>query len=197
MTSRRLVLIGGSAGSGKTTVAQTLAAELGAGWLQLDTVWLALKAAAGPGTAAYDVLDVDGRMRRGGDSDEALLAAHIAASEAVCRALPGALGFELNTHPTLVADGSWLLPAFVAALSWPDTEVGYVCLQHDDVDGVEAALSSRLEGRAPEERHVRMNRQIWQYGDWVAQQARDHGLPVLDPLPFATLLPRVRAALSL
>lgn len=42
---RRLILVGGSAGSGKTSVARTLAGDLGAGWLQLDTVWIAMKAA--------------------------------------------------------------------------------------------------------------------------------------------------------
>src|SRR5213592_5009702 len=51
MTSR-LVLVGGTTGSGKTTVARTLAGDLGAGWLQLNTVWIAMKAAGGHGTPA-------------------------------------------------------------------------------------------------------------------------------------------------
>ena len=42
-----------------------------------------------------------------------------------------------------------------------------------------------------------MNRQIWQYGAWVRDQARAHDLPVLDPLPFATLTDRARVALRL
>jgi len=42
-----------------------------------------------------------------------------------------------------------------------------------------------------------MNRQIWQYGAWVCEQARVHDLPVLDPLPVATLTDRARAALTL
>ncbi len=48
----------------------------------------------------------------------------------------------------------------------------------------------------PQERHVRVNRQIWQYGAWVGVQARVHDLPVLDPLPFSTLTDRARAALT-
>ena len=63
---KRLILIGGSAGSGKTTVAQTLAGSLRAGWLQLDTVLIAMKAAAGEGSPAFSLLDVAGRMRRAG-----------------------------------------------------------------------------------------------------------------------------------
>jgi cytidylate kinase len=81
--TRRLLLVGGSAGSGKSTVARSLASQLGAGWLQLDTVWVALKAAAGPGTPAYDELAIDQRMADENDSDEAILAALVAAAETV------------------------------------------------------------------------------------------------------------------
>ena len=194
---RRLILVGGSAGSGKTTVAQTIASDLDAGWLQLDTVWIAMKAATRHGSPEYRLLDVDDRMRRGGDSDEELLAAHVAASEVVCAVLPEVFAFELETRPVLVADGAWLLPSFVAGLGVPNTELCSVFLQHADVDGVAAALAPRLRGRPPQARHVRMNRQIWQYGAWVRDQARAHGLPVLDPLPFATLTDRARVALAL
>jgi 2-phosphoglycerate kinase len=193
---KRLILVGGSAGSGKTTVARSLAGEVGAGWLQLDSLWIAMRAAAGRGSSAFRVLDVADRMGRGG-SDEELLAAHVAASEAVCAVLPEVLAFELDSRPLLVADGAWLLPSFISGLELPDTDVRCVFLQHADVKGVAAALAPRLDGRAPRERHIRMNRQIWQYGAWVCEQARMHDLPVLDPLPFATLTDRVRTAVAL
>jgi 2-phosphoglycerate kinase len=193
---KRLILVGGSAGSGKTTVARSLAGEVGAGWLQLDSLWIAMRAAAGRGSSAFRVLDVADRMRRGG-SDEELLAAHVAASEAVCAVLPEVLAFELDSRPLLVADGAWLLPSFISGLELPDTDVRCVFLQHADVKGVAAALAPRRDGRAPRERHIRMNRQIWQYGAWVCEQARMHDLPVLDPLPFATLTDRVRTAVAL
>ncbi len=194
---RRLILIGGSAGVGKTSVARTLARDLGAGWLQLDTVWIAMKAAAGRGSSAFSLLDVAGRMQRDGDSDEELLAAHVAASEAVCEVLPAVFAFELDTHSVLVADGAWLLPSFVDRLNLPETEVRCVFLQHSDIHGVAAALAPRLGGRPAQERHERMNRRIWHYGAWVGEQARIHNLPVLDPLPFPTLTDRTRALLAL
>ena|SRR5215210_3028539 len=88
---RRLILVGGSAGSGKTTMGRALAAGLGAGWLQLDTLWIAMKAAVGEGSPAFQVLDVAGRMRRGGDPDDELLAAHLAASSAPLRGAAGGI----------------------------------------------------------------------------------------------------------
>ena len=193
---KRLILVGGAAGTGKTTTARLLAGRLRAGWLQVDSIWIALRAAAGPGTSAYALLDVPSRMARADESDDTVLAAHVAAAEAVCEVLPSVLTFELQTHDVLVADGAWLLPSSVRRLDLPDTEVSALYLQHADVDGLSATLARRLEGREPEERHLRMNRRIWQYGDWLAGEARDHGYPVMDPLPFAALEERVVAALT-
>ena len=77
--TRRLYLVAGSAGSGKSTLAKALAHQLDAGWLQLDSIWLAMKVAAGDGTPARDVLDVDRRMRREDEADDDVLAAHVTA----------------------------------------------------------------------------------------------------------------------
>jgi 2-phosphoglycerate kinase len=194
--TRRLLLVGGSAGSGKSTVARSLASQLGAGWLQLDTIWVALKTAAGPGTPAYDELAVDQRMAGESDADEAILAALIAAAETICRVLPEVFAFELTTHGVLVVDGAWLVPSFVAGLALDDTDVAAIYLQHTSPDGVTTALAPRLAGRERQARHVRMDRRIWQYGAWLAAEARRHGFPVLDPLPFETLDARVVYALG-
>ena len=193
--TRRLSLVAGSAGSGKSTLAKALAHELDAGWLQLDSIWLAMKVAAGEGTAARDVLDIDRRMRREDEADDDVLAAHVAASGEVCRALPTVLGLELQAHERLVVDGAWVLPSFVTKLELPDTGVRAVYVVQRTEADVEAALIPRRAGLPLEDRHRLMNRRIFQYGAWLAGEARAHGLPVVEALPFESLLDRARAAL--
>jgi 2-phosphoglycerate kinase len=195
--TRRLVLLGGSAGTGKTTLARGLAAELGAGWLQLDSLWLAMKVGAGAGTAAYDLLDIDTRMGRDDEADEDVLAGNIRAAEKVSSVLPTVLPLELQAHEALVVDGAWLVPSFVAGLSLPACEISAVYVTHTDESGVVETLASRLMGRSPEERHLRMNRRIHQYGTWLTEQARAQGIPVVESLPFETLNSRAKSALLL
>jgi hypothetical protein len=119
-------------------LAKALAHELDAGWLQLDSIWLAMKVAAGEGTPMRDVLDIDRRMRGEDEADDDVLAAQ--------------------------AD-------------------------------VEAALIPRRRGLPLEDRHRLMNRRIFQYGAWLANEARAYQLPVVEALPFKSLLQRARAAL--
>jgi hypothetical protein len=88
-----------------------------------------------------------------------------------------------------------LLPAFVAGLTLPDTDIRSVFLHHADAASVAAALAPRLEGRPPTERHRRGNRRIWQCGEWICEQAGAYELSVVDSLPFDDLTQRVRGTL--
>lgn len=193
--NRRLILIGGTAGSGKTSIARRLSGDLDAGWLQLDTVWIAMKASAEQGSSKFELLDVDGRMRRGGDTDDVHLAAQVAASQAVCEVLLEVFTFELAAHWVLVADGAWLLPSFVAALELPDTEVSCAFLQHVDVNAVAAALAPRLTGRRAEERTDEpSDLAIRCLGLRAGRRLQPAST---RPQPFSTIADRTRAALAL
>lgn len=189
------MLVGGGAGTGKSTAARLVAQQLEASWLQLDTLWIALRDAAPEGSPQRDLLDVDAHLRRAVDPTDDLVARHAAASGAVCAALPAALAFELEAHPTVVADGAWILPAWAARLSFPGVEVSSVFLHEPDPDRLRTALGSRREGPSLDW-HATSNRLAAAYGDRLAEQAAGLGLPVLESRPRASLVDRLLAAIA-
>jgi predicted kinase len=192
--------IAGGAGVGKTTAARALAARLGAGWLQLDTVWLTLMEGADPGSARRVALDVRAAVRaaaRAGAVDpDALLMRMIAAARLVEEVLPTVLAFETATHPHLVIDGSWLTPAGVGRLA-ADLPVRAAYLQEADPVAVRRAMDTRRAGAHPRPWHDAMAHLAWTYGQWAADQAQARDLPVVAARPFATQVQRVSQALGL
>jgi hypothetical protein len=164
---------------------------LGAGWLQLDTVWLAMQAGAEKSSRVARLLDVPAVLGDPALPDESVLEAFVEAAGVVCEALPSIFEFELNAQPVMVADGAWLLPSFVAGLSLPGTEIRSAYLSHSHLADVTVALSPRLAGRPRMERHEVGDRRIWQCGLWICNQARGLGLPVVESLPFTDLTERV------
>lgn len=194
--TKRLILLGGAAGAGKSTTAGALARELHAGWLQLDTIWVALQGVFDPASPEYQLLRVDERVRDSNHPVETLVEHHIQASRFVCRALPRALEFELQSHEVLVADGSWLTPEFVGGLRLPDAALSSVVLHEPDVDEVRAAMASRTSTRLVAPWHTRSVDVAWRYGNWLASEARQHGIAVVAARPRDSLLQRVRSILS-
>ena len=101
-----------------------------------------------------------------------------------------------QAHARLVVDGAWLLPSFVTGLELPDTEVRSVYVVQRTEADVEAALIPRRGGLLLEHRHRLMNRRIFPVRRLAGRKARAHDLPVVEALPFESLLDRARAALS-
>ena len=191
--NRRLLLVGGSAGTGKSTVAQTVATRIGAAWLQLDTLWIAMRDAAPRGSEERRRLDIDRRIREQAEPAETLLAPHIAAAAMVCAALPHALAFELQTHPIVVADGAWLLPEFVSGLELAEVDIASVFLHESDRGQLERAMSSRRGVAMVAPWHAKSVRLAWLYGSWLADQARAASLPVVASRPYETAPDRALA----
>lgn len=194
--TKRLILLGGAAGSGKSTTARALAQDLAAGWLQLDTIWVALQGVFDPGSPEYRLLRVDERIRDSDDPVEVLVDHHIQTSRFVSQVIPRALEFELQSHDTLVADGAWLLPEFAAGLALGGTTISTLVLHEPEIEEVRAAMSARRSTNMVAPWHQRSVEVSWRYGNWLASEARRWGIPVVAARPRSSLHGRVRSFLS-
>jgi len=194
--NRRLLLIGGSSGSGKSTTAKQLSQALGAGWLQVDTLWVTAQLVLPKDSEAYRLLRVDERTIMTLDPIADLLEQQIACSRYICSWLPRLLEVELQVHPTLVVDGAWLLPEFAHALHLDGVDVRAAYLHEEDLAALRSTLDARRFVQKEATWHGRAAENAWVTGNYLAAEAERLGLPVVPARPRETLLERVRAALN-
>ncbi len=194
--SRRLLFIGGSAGAGKSTAAKAISREPGVGWLQADTIWVAAHDIVGKDSTDYALLRVDEAVRDPLRSPGDLLKQHIAVSRRICTWLPRAIEFELLTHRTLIVDGAWLLPEFLAGFALDGVEVSSAIIHEADREALQAAMRARSGLKMVAPHHDAGARLSWEYGNWLAAEAEPVGVPVVTARPRETLLDRLRDALE-
>ena len=196
---RTLVLIGGATAAGKTTTAAAIAPLLGAQWFKIDTLWRAIREALPEGSPERALLHLDNHERLRSARPEDLRDQHIAASRFICRTLPKAFAAELLFHETVVADGAWLLPEFVASLVIPEMEVRTRAVFIHEPDAVEVKNTMRRRRGLPVTASwQRGGAAAWAlHGDWLAVEAERYCILVVAARPRETLTDRVMAALAL
>ncbi len=194
MSERRLLFIGGATAAGKTTTARELSLELGAGWLEVDAIWLVLRALFPAGSPERQILAFDEVERLLSETPERLANDHRAAAVFVCEALPPAIGLMLETHSTLVVEGAWLLPSFMAAFEFPNTRIDRVVIHEAEAREVILAMKHRhgVTATLPFQRAGAPA--WWRYGNQFAEEALGLGIRVVAARPRETLPERVRAA---
>jgi 2-phosphoglycerate kinase len=191
-----LIFIGGATAAGKTTTAKALAAELGAGWLQVDIIWLAVKAAFPEGSAERNLLALDELGVLLSTPPEVLAARHKLASAFICGTLDAPIAHTLHHHRVVVVDGAWLLPEWVAAFASPGVTVRGVFIHEAEAREITLAMKQR-KGVTETLPFQKANAAAaWIRGNALAEEARRVGLPVVEARPRATLLARVRGAVG-
>lgn len=180
-----VLLIGGASGVGKTTVAAQVAARLGAAWLMVDDLRLALTRSGvpTPDADAVDAFDAPGGL--------------VALGAMMTPAVEVVIEHHVDLHIPVVIEGDGILPALfdrpsvraratkgrtrAVFLYEPDLEVFYA--------------SHRGRGRGLTHRaHAEKN---FLFGKWLKQEAAQRGLPALPSRPWETLADRILTASGL
>jgi len=203
----QVLLIGGSSGTGKSTVAQALAKKLGISHLLVDDLRIAVQAVTSPAQlpALHYFLTME-------DPSALTTEAFVEGLNGVGQALIPALREVISHHVAvpavgrLILEGDGILPEFVNNLTLSDvngraltdveTKVRAVFIHEAEEAQLLGNFMARGWGRnqpasAEQRRYVHS---IWQFGQRVKAEAERYDQPVISTRPFDTLAQRILAA---
>ncbi|MEV0679054.1 hypothetical protein AB0I60_21300 [Actinosynnema sp. NPDC050436] len=187
MAEWRVLLLGGASGSGKSALSYPVARARGAALVEVDDLVVALQSIT---TAAQHPALHHWRTRSDdGMSAEEVTAAQVALAEAIEPALEAVIANHLETDLPLVLEGDYLLPAFCA--KWTHGDVRAVFVHEPDPAQLERNYASREPDAGVQRKRAADSAH---YGEWLAAEARRHGLPVLAARPWADALDRLDLA---
>ena len=192
----KVLVIGGGAAVGKTTVARDLAARYGVSVLPIDAIWLSLKAATDPEShPALHYFDPP-EKEIFGLTPEYLCERHKRSAQAISATLDPVVEYLSSEWSPVILEGAWITPAVAARWTNQYEALRTVFIYEPDVDEVLEAMLARSGTRSPTPRKRVISKVCWLFGNWVREQALIEGLPVVNAPPRSTLTERVLAAVS-
>jgi 2-phosphoglycerate kinase len=192
--SWHVLLIGGGAGVGKSSVALQLARRFGVGLTEVDDFQRVLERMTTPeqfpAVHAFR-LDPDGWLAM---EDRRKVEALVAYGEVMSTALEPVIRNHLNGGIATIYEGDFLLPAFAARAEYcglsAEGRVRGVFL-YDEADQISRNFERR-EG-SPQPDRARISHR---YGEWLRAEAERHGQLAISARPWETLAERIVAALD-
>lgn len=195
MPTWQVLLIGGSSGTGKTVLAHRLARRFGVALTQVDDVRLAMQRVTTPPQQPdlHFFLSTPGVWQRPADELRDHL---IEVGRAVSRTLEVVIAHHLATPYRLILEGDGIVPQLAAQSNiggYDAARVRSLFLSEPTEAGLLANMQERGRGLEAHEtaEQVQQARMNWLYGQWLAEQARHLGLPVLSTQPRDTIVQRV------
>lgn len=196
-----VLLIGGSSGVGKSTVGEQLGRACAVPWLMVDDLRLAFqrsRVTLPERTEALYFFEEMPVVRR--LPPERRRDALIAIGEVMSPAVEVIVENHIDQAIPVVIEGDGILPSLLerppVRLRATDGRIQVVFIVEPDEGVLFANMQSRtrrLIGWSEEE--IRQDaRAAWLYGQWLGDEARRCGLPVLEPRPWPTLAERILAA---
>jgi 2-phosphoglycerate kinase len=190
-----VLLIGGGAAVGKTTVAKAIAQQHGTLVVPMDALWLALKAVtrfeSHPELHYFDPSGEDLEL-----PPEVLCQRHVATAKAISSALDPVIEHFLWERQPVVLEGAWITPAAASDYVARDERVSAVFIHEPDRDAVLTAMRERASVASATARQSVLAEVCWRFGMWLREEAISHRLMVIEARPRATLPTRIMDALS-
>lgn len=179
----------GPSGAGKTMLSYPLARRTGAALVEVDDLVIAaqrLTTAAHQPELHYweDHPDAERRL-----SVQEIVDMQIATARVLAPAVRAVIANHVETATPVVIEGDYIVPEL--GTGWDDA-VRAVVVHEPDLE----QLVGNYAAREPEEGIQRKRAECsLAYGVWLAEQAAQHGVPVLHPRPWTTADQRISAAL--
>ena len=199
-----VLLLGGSSGIGKTTIAEQIGHHLGISWLQVDDFRLALQwslASLLPEhpIEALNFFDDSSVWQL---SPDHLCKGFVALGESMKPSLEIVIGNHVDTAAPTIIEGDGILPSLFARPSLQrfciTGQVRAAFLVEFEEERLLANITERRRGTQTQS-EVELQteaRAKWLYGQWLTEEARQYSLPVLTARPWPTLLERLLTAIT-
>jgi 2-phosphoglycerate kinase len=193
MDDLRLFLLGGATASGKSRSGTAVARWLGIACISADALWKALMSVTSREShpAFHYFEPTEEEWQRG---PEFLCARHIESAETQAPALDAFIDWEMKEGHRLLIEGAWITPQLAARHCNAVPHARAVFIYEPDEDAILASMVERQRRDSPSERQVRLAAMAWRYGNWIRDDAQEHGLPVVDARPRETLVERIVGA---
>lgn len=182
----RVLVVGGASGMGKTTVSRALARRFAVPVVEVDDIVEALLAVTRP-EHLPEVHYWRTHPEAASGTPESVVERQIAIALALAPALEAVVANHVGTDTPVIVEGDYLLPALAA----PGGQVRGVVVHETDEERVVANYLAREPEAGPQRHRARTS---VLYGQWLAEQARACGVPVVAPRPWRDLTDRVGRA---
>lgn len=184
-----VLLIGGAAGTGKTSVSYRVARHFGIGITEVDDFQVLIEAMTTPEQQPalhYWNTHPEAALWPA----ERIVELTIASGEAMAVGLRAVIANHLESNARVVLEGDYMLPSVATTFA---ERVRAVYLYEPDEEQILANFLRREPDAGEQTLRARVS---WLYGDWLRREAERSGLPALPARPWETLFERVLAVIA-